>query len=80
MDKVPGMTMGQRGTHFGRSNTWSEQSRAWIAYVTRGQYILQQGRPTADVLFFGGESAPNGERTGPISRPKATTTMPLART
>ena len=60
MDKAPGMTMGQWGTHFGRFNTWWEQSRAWIAYVTRGQYILQQGRPTADVLFFGGESAPNG--------------------
>jgi hypothetical protein len=60
MDKVPGMTMGQWGTHFGRFNTWWEQSRAWIAYVTRGQYILQQGQPVADVLFFGGESAPNG--------------------
>jgi hypothetical protein len=60
MDKVPGMTMGQWGTHFGRFNTWWEQSRAWYSYVTRGQTILQQGRPTADVLFFGGESAPNG--------------------
>jgi hypothetical protein len=60
MDKVPGMTMGQWGTHFGRFNTWWEQSRAWIAYVTRGQSILQQGRAKADVLFFGGESAPNG--------------------
>ena len=60
LDKVPGMTMGQWGTHFGRGNTWWESSRAWIAYVTRGQYLLQQGQPTADVLFFGGESAPNG--------------------
>jgi hypothetical protein len=54
------MTMGQWGTHFGRFNTWWEQSRAWIAYVTRGQYLLQQGPAKADVLFFGGESAPNG--------------------
>lgn len=60
LDKAPGMTMGQWGTHFGRSNTWWEQSRAWIAYVTRGQYLLQMGKPTADVLFFGGEAAPNG--------------------
>lgn len=60
MDKVPGMTMGQWGTHFGRFNTWWEQSRAWYSYVTRGQTILQQGRPMADVLFFGGEAAPNG--------------------
>ena len=57
---VPGMTMGQWGTHFGRGNTWWEPSRAWIAYVTRGQYLLQAGRPTADVLFFGGEAAPSG--------------------
>lgn len=59
MDKVPGMTMGQWGTHFGRFNTWWEQSRAWIDYATRGQYVLQQGRATADVLFFGGEASPN---------------------
>jgi len=59
MDKAPGMTMGQWGTHFGRFNTWWEQSRAWVEYVTRGQYVLQQGKPTADVLFFGGESSPN---------------------
>jgi hypothetical protein len=60
MDKIPGMTMGQWGTHFGRFNTWWEQSRPWIDYVTRGQYLLQEGKPTADVLFFGGEAAPNG--------------------
>jgi len=60
LDKAPGMTMGQWGTHFGRFNTWWEQARPWIAYVTRGQYLLQAGRPTADVLFFGGEAAPNG--------------------
>lgn len=60
MDKAPAMTMGQWGTHFGRFNTWWEQSKPWIAYVTRAQYILQAGRCAADVLYFGGESAPNG--------------------
>jgi hypothetical protein len=70
MDKAPGMTMGQWGTHFGRFNTWWEQSRAWIAYVTRGQYLLQQGRPTADVLFFGGEAAPNGGKHRPDLKAK----------
>jgi hypothetical protein len=60
MDKVPGMTMGQWGTHFGRFNTWWEQSRDWLAYVARSQYLLQQGRCVADVLFFGGEASPGG--------------------
>jgi len=60
LDKVPGMTMGRWGTHFGRNNTWWEQSRAWLAYIARGQSLLQKGQPVADVLFFGGEAAPNG--------------------
>ena len=60
LDKVPGMTMGQWGTHFGRTNTWWELSRPWMKYIARSQYLLQQGRTVADVLFFGGEAAPNG--------------------
>ena len=57
-DVVPGMTMGQWGTHFDRGNTWWEPSRAWMAYIARSQALLQQGRFAADVLFFGGENAP----------------------
>ena len=53
------MTMGQWGTHFGRYNTWWEQSRPWISYVSRSQYLLQQGNCVADVLCFAGEAAPN---------------------
>ena len=60
LDKFPGMTMGQWGTHFERTTTWWEQSRAWLAYCARSQYLLQQGRFVADVLFFGGEASPNG--------------------
>ncbi|MBN2579267.1 MAG: hypothetical protein JXB10_09775 [Pirellulales bacterium] len=56
----PGMTMGQWGTRFGRTNTWWEQSRPWMDYLARSQYLLQQGRCAADVLFFGGEASPNG--------------------
>ena len=57
-DIVPGMTMGQWGTHFDRTNTWWEQSREWMRYINRSQFLLQQGRFGADVLFFGGENAP----------------------
>ena len=60
MDKVPGMTMGRWGTHFGRTSTWWEQSREWLTYVARSQSLLQQGQPVSDVLFFGGEASPNG--------------------
>ena len=60
LDKFPGMTMGQWGTHFERTTTWWEQSRAWLRYCARGQFLLQSGRFAADVLFFGGEASPNG--------------------
>jgi len=60
LDKSPGMTMGQWGTHFGRTNTWWELSKPWMQYIARSQYLLQQGHTVADVLFFSGEAAPNG--------------------
>ncbi len=60
LDKLPGMTMGQWGTHFGRTNTWWELSKPWMQYIARSQYLLQQGHTVADVLFFSGEAAPNG--------------------
>ncbi len=60
LDKWPGMTMGQWGTHFERTNTWWEPGKAWMSYIGRSQYLLQQGQFAADVLFFVGEAAPNG--------------------
>jgi len=60
LNQAPAMTMGRWGTHFGRTNTWWEQSHAWLTYVARGQSLLQLGQPVADVLFFGGEAAPSG--------------------
>ncbi len=59
LDRVPGMAMGRWGTNFDRTNTWWEQGRAWIEYITRCQYLLQWGRPVADLCFFYGESVPN---------------------
>jgi len=58
-DAVPGMTMGQWGFHFDRTNTWFEQGKAWIEYVTRCQHLLQEGLFVADVAYFTGEDAPN---------------------
>ena len=62
-DKFPGMTMGQWGTHFGRTTTWWEQSRDWMRYIARSQSLLQQGRFVADVLYFPGEFPALGTRT-----------------
>jgi hypothetical protein len=63
LDRVPGMTMGQWGTHFERTLTWWKQGAAWLTYQARCQYLLQEGRFVADVLYYAGEDAPNsGER------------------
>ena len=59
LDRVPGMAMGRWGTNFERTNTWWEQGRAWIDYITRCQYLLQRGLPVADVCYFYGENVPN---------------------
>ncbi len=59
MDRKPGMTMGQWGIHFERTNTWWEQSKAWLAYLARCQYVLQQGRFVADIAYLNSERAPN---------------------
>ncbi len=69
-NRWPGMTMGQWGTHFERTCTWWEQSRAWLQYVTRCQYLLQQGRFVADAACFCGESAPVETRAGNPALPK----------
>ena len=50
--------MGQWGTHLERTQTWWDQSRAWLTYIARSQYMLQSGRFCGDVLFFVGEDAP----------------------
>ncbi|MCH5598404.1 glycosyl hydrolase [Niabella ginsengisoli] len=48
----PGFTMGRYGTHFGRNNTWWPYAGAWINYLSRCQYLLQQGNTVADVCLL----------------------------
>jgi hypothetical protein len=64
--RYPGMTMGQWGTHFERTLTWWEQGKDWLRYQARCQYMLQEGRFVADVLFYSGEGAPNELRNTPL--------------
>ncbi len=52
----PGMSMGPYGIEFDRTATWWEQSRAYLEYLARCQFMLQQGRFVADVAFLDGEN------------------------
>ena len=56
-DKVPGINS-WFGFEHNRHNTWFEQSKAWIDYQRRCCFMLQQGKPAADVCFFIGEDCP----------------------
>jgi len=58
LDRVPGMSMGPWGINFERTNTWWDQGSAWISYLSRCQYLLQQGRFVADLCYFYGEGVP----------------------
>ena len=66
-DRLPGMTMGKYGMHFDRTQTWWPLVGPWLLYQTRCQWMLQEGTFCADVLYYGGEEAPNG--TGYDSQP-----------
>lgn len=46
----PGMSLGWWGTMFVPGQTWWEPGRAWVEYVARCQFMLQQGQRTADIL------------------------------
>ncbi len=63
-NRWPGMTMGEFGFHFERTETWWQQGKAWIDYISHCQFLLQQGRTVADAAYFTGESAPVELRAG----------------
>ncbi|MEI8205452.1 MAG: glycosyl hydrolase, partial [Kiritimatiellales bacterium] len=63
-NRLPGMTFGQNGIHFERTTTWFEQSTAWLTYLARCQYLLQEGSFAADYCLFVGEDAPEGVGRG----------------
>ena len=59
LNRQPGMTMAFWGVHYERTQTWWEESKPWHEYLTRCQYLLQQGRFVADLLYLQAEAAPN---------------------
>jgi len=54
LDMKPGWEYGA-GTHLDRNITWWEQAGAFFSYLSRCQYMLQQGKFVADVAYFYGE-------------------------
>lgn len=64
-DVKPGMSMGPWGLHYERTQTWWEQSRAWHEYLSRCQFLLQQGLHVADICYLAPEGSPqslNGQQ------------------
>lgn len=51
----PGIGLGPFGQWFTRKETWAEQAGAWVTYLARSSYMLQQGRFAADVAYLYGE-------------------------
>jgi hypothetical protein len=47
------------GTHFNPNVTWWKVSAGWIAYINRCQFLMQQGLPVSDVLYYYGDEVPN---------------------
>ncbi|MFO7973411.1 MAG: glycosyl hydrolase, partial [Candidatus Hydrogenedentota bacterium] len=47
------------GTHFNPQVTWWEQAGAFIAYLNRCQFMLQEGQFVADVCYYYGDHVPN---------------------
>ncbi|WP_255373057.1 glycosyl hydrolase [Chitinophaga sp. YR573] len=55
----PGATMGPYGVHWDRNQTWWPLVNGYHDYISRCQYILQQGRTVADVLYLTPEGSPH---------------------
>ncbi|WP_276486054.1 glycosyl hydrolase [Paraflavitalea pollutisoli] len=56
-DKKPGVNA-WFGTEFNRHNTWFNYSKAFIDYIRRCNFLLQQGKPVNDVAYYIGDDAP----------------------
>jgi len=47
------------GTHLNPNVTWWPQAGPFVAYLNRVQYLMQQGRAVADVVYYYGDHVPN---------------------
>jgi hypothetical protein len=51
----PSLGLGPIGQWFTRKETWAEQAGAWVDYLSRSSYLLQQGKFVADIAYLYGE-------------------------
>jgi hypothetical protein len=54
--KGPGTTLGV-GQMFSRNETWAEQAKVWIDYLSRSSFMLQFGKAANDIAVFYGEES-----------------------
>jgi alpha-L-rhamnosidase len=47
------------GTHLNPNVTWWRDAAAFTIYLNRAQFLLQQGQPVNDVLYYYGDNVPN---------------------
>jgi hypothetical protein len=57
VDRKPGLTLGPFGQWFNRNETWANEAGAWVDYLARTSYLLQQGHFGADLIYFYGEDS-----------------------
>ena len=50
--------IGRIGLFFQRDQTWWEEGKSFVDYITRCQTLLQYGHPVADIAVFTGEEMP----------------------
>ena len=55
---APGFGLGGYGARFDRRNTWWPHINGWTEYLSRCQYLLQQGISVSDFLYYTGEDTP----------------------
>jgi hypothetical protein len=47
------------GTHLNPNVTWWRDSGSFFMYLNRSQFMLQQGLPVSDLLYYYGDNVPN---------------------
>ncbi|MCX6927647.1 MAG: glycosyl hydrolase [Verrucomicrobia bacterium] len=55
LTRKPGITLGPWGIHFDRRNTWFDLATGYLSYLSRCQFLLQQGLPAMDVCMLTGD-------------------------
>ncbi|MDR0902557.1 MAG: hypothetical protein LBM92_07280, partial [Opitutaceae bacterium] len=65
-ERSPGWQMNPHGTAQNRKLTWWPLSKPWFSYISRAQYMLQQGKFAARVLYFYSDQIPSGNSRLPL--------------